>query len=112
MRIAIYPGSFDPVTLGHLDIIRRASGLFDRLIVAVMHNQNKKPMFSVEERMEMLRRTTAGLPNVEIESFGGLLADYARRKNACVLVKGSARSIGLRVRVPNGSGKPEIKRRS
>ena len=70
MRIAIYPGSFDPVTLGHLDIIRRASGLFDRLIVAVMHNQNKKPMFSVEERMEMLRRTTAGLPNVEIESFG------------------------------------------
>ena len=88
MRIAIYPGSFDPVTLGHLDIIRRASGLFDRLIVAVMHNQNKKPMFSVEERMEMLRRTTAGLPNVEIESFGGLLADYARRINACVLVKG------------------------
>ena len=88
MRIAIYPGSFDPVTLGHLDIIRRASGLFDRLIVAVMHNQNKKPMFSVEERMEMLRRTTAGLPNVEIESFGGLLADYARRKNACVRVKG------------------------
>ena len=56
MRIAIYPGSFDPVTLGHLDIIRRASGLFDRLIVAVMHNQNKKPMFSVEERMQMLRR--------------------------------------------------------
>ena len=88
MRIAIYPGSFDPVTLGHLDIIRRASGLFDRLIVAVMHNQNKKPMFSVEERMEMLRRTTDGLPNVEIESFGGLLADYAHSKNACVLVKG------------------------
>ena len=87
MRIAIYPGSFDPVTLGHLDIIRRASGLFDRLIVAVMHNQNKKPMFSVEERMEMLRRTTADLPNVEVESFDGLLADYARRKNACVLVK-------------------------
>ena len=79
MRIAIYPGSFDPVTLGHLDIIRRASGLFDRLIVAVMHNQNKKPMFSVEERMEMLRRTTADLPNVEIESFGGLLADYAKQ---------------------------------
>ena len=88
MRIAIYPGSFDPVTLGHLDIIRRASGLFDRLIVAVMHNQNKKPMFSVEERKEMLRLTTADLPNVEIESFGGLLADYAHSKNACVLVKG------------------------
>ncbi|MBD9068839.1 MAG: pantetheine-phosphate adenylyltransferase [Butyricicoccus sp.] len=88
MRIAIYPGSFDPVTLGHLDIIRRASGLFDRLTVAVMHNQNKKPMFSVEERKEMLRRTTADLPNVEIESFGGLLADYAHSQNACVLVKG------------------------
>ena len=88
LRIAIYPGSFDPVTLGHLDIIRRASGLCDRLIVAVMHNQNKKPMFSVEERMEMLRRTTADLPNVEIESVGGLLADYARRNIACVLVKG------------------------
>ena len=88
MRIAIYPGSFDPVTLGHLDIIRRASGLFDRLIVAVMHNQNKKPMFSVEERKEMLRRTTADLPNVEIESFGGLLADYAREKGAHILLKG------------------------
>ena len=88
MRLAIYPGSFDPVTLGHLDSIRRASGLFDRLIVAVMHTQNNKPMFSVEERLEMLRRTTADLPNVENESFGGLPADYARRKNACVLVKG------------------------
>ena len=74
--------------LSYLDIIRRASGLFDRLIVAVMHNQNKKPMFSVEERMEMLRRTTAGLPNVEIESFGGLLADYARGKGAHILLKG------------------------
>ena len=83
-----YPGSFDPVTLGYLDIIRRASIMFDRLIVAVMHNQNKKPMFSVEERKEMLRRTTADLPNVEIESFGGLLADYAHSQNACVLVKG------------------------
>ena len=68
MKTAIYPGSFDPVTLGHLDIIRRASLMFDRLIVAVMHNQNKKPMFSVEERVEFLRQTTADLPNVEIES--------------------------------------------
>lgn len=111
MRIAIYPGSFDPVTLGHLDIIRRASGLFDRLIVAVMHNQNKKPMFSVEERMEMLRRTTADLPNVEIElrrPAGGLRPQKKRLRAR----KGSARSIGLRVRVPNGSGKSEIKRRS
>ena len=88
MRTAIYPGSFDPVTLGHLDIIRRASVMFDRLIVAVMHNQNKQPMFSVEERMEFLRRTTEGLPNVEITSFGGLLADYARQQGACAVVKG------------------------
>lgn len=88
MRIAIYPGSFDPVTLGHLDIVRRASIVFDKLIVAVMHNQNKKPMFTVEERMEFLKRTTSDLPNVEIASFGGLLADYARQQGACAIVKG------------------------
>ena len=88
MKIAIYPGSFDPVTLGHLDIIRRASVMFDRLIVAVMHNQNKKPAFTAEERVEFLKRTTADLPNVEVESFGGLLADYARAKDAHILVKG------------------------
>ena len=86
MKIAIYPGSFDPVTLGHLDIIRRASVMFDRLIVAVMHNQNKKPAFTAEERVEFLKRTTADLPNVEVESFGGLLADYAKQKNACAIV--------------------------
>ena len=88
MKIAIYPGSFDPVTLGHLDIIRRASIMFDRLIVAVMHNQNKKPAFTAEERVEFLKRTTADLPNVEVESFDGLLADYAKQKNACAIVKG------------------------
>ena len=88
MKIAIYPGSFDPVTLGHLDIIRRASVMFDRLIVAVMHNQNKKPAFTAEERVEFLKRTTADLPNVEVESFDGLLADYARLKGAHIIVKG------------------------
>ncbi len=88
MRTAIYPGSFDPVTLGHLDIIRRASVMFDRLIVSVMHNQNKKPLFTVEERMAFLRRTTENLPNVEVASFDGLLADYARREGACAVVKG------------------------
>ena len=93
MKTAIYPGSFDPVTLGHLDIIRRASVMFDRLIVAVMHNQNKQPMFSVEERMDFLRRTTNGLPNVEITSFGGLLADYARQQGACAVVKGLCRIL-------------------
>lgn len=88
MRTAIYPGSFDPVTLGHLDIIKRAAGLFDKLIVAVMHNQNKIPMFTLEERKEMLKRIIKDLPNVEVESFGGLLADYAKTRNACVVVKG------------------------
>lgn len=88
MRIAIYPGSFDPVTLGHLDIIRRASAVFDRLIVAVMHNQNKTPMFSTEERMALLQRTTGGVKNVEITSFGGLLADYAAQQGACAIIKG------------------------
>ncbi|WP_283673709.1 pantetheine-phosphate adenylyltransferase [Butyricicoccus sp. Marseille-Q5471] len=88
MRIAIYPGSFDPVTLGHLDIIKRASAVFDKLIVAVMHNQNKVPMFDTEERMELLRRTINNLPNVEITSFGGLLADYARQQDACAIIKG------------------------
>ena len=88
MDTLLYAGSFDPVTRGHMDVIRRAAALCPELVVAVMHNQNKKPMFSVEERMEMLRRTTADLPNVEIESFGGLLADYAREKGAHILLKG------------------------
>ncbi len=88
MKIAIYPGSFDPVTLGHLDIINRASALFDKLIVVVMHNVSKKPIFSVEERKEFLRRTTKHLNGVEIDSFGGLLADYAAKQGACTIVKG------------------------
>ena len=88
MRIAIYPGSFDPPTLGHQDIIRRASVVFDRLIVAVMHNQNKTPMFTVEERMEFLERTTRDTHNVEITSFDGLLADFARQHSACTIIKG------------------------
>ncbi len=88
MKTAVCPGSFDPVTYGHLDIIRRAAGMFDRVIVAVMTNSSKQPMFTKEERVEFLRRATAGLDNVEIDSFDGLLADYARQKNAAVIVKG------------------------
>lgn len=88
MKIAVYPGSFDPVTLGHLDIIRRASALFDKLIVVVMHNVSKYPMFTAEERMHFLRRTTSGLPNVEIDGYSGLLADYAAKQGACTIVKG------------------------
>ena len=88
MKSAIYPGSFDPVTNGHLNIIRRAAGIFDRLTVCVMVNGAKHPMFSPEERVELLRRVTADLPNVEIEHSDELLADYARRKQCGVVVKG------------------------
>lgn len=88
MKIAIYPGSFDPVTRGHVDIIARASALFDRLIVVVMHNVAKKPMFTLEERMDFLRRTTSHLPNVEVDGYTGLLADYAAQHGACTIVKG------------------------
>ena len=88
MRIAIYPGSFDPVTSGHLNIIRRAANIFDKLIVCVMVNSGKKPMFSREERVELIRRVTSDIPNVEVDSSAELLAEYARRKGSCVIVKG------------------------
>ncbi len=88
MKVAICPGSFDPVTLGHLDIISRASGLFDKVIVAVLCNMDKNPSFTVQERIELLREVTAGYPNVEIDSFSGLLVDYAKEKGAVAVVKG------------------------
>lgn len=88
MKIAIYPGSFDPVTNGHLNIIRRASKIFDKLIVCVMVNAGKSPMFSLEERKEFLRRVTRDLGNVEVDFADELLADYARRRGGCVIVKG------------------------
>ncbi len=88
MKIAIYPGSFDPVTSGHLNIIRRAAAIFDRLIVCVMVNSGKSPMFSREERVELIRRVTEDIPNVEVDSSDELLAEYARRKGGCVIVKG------------------------
>ena len=86
--IAVYPGSFDPVTNGHLDLIERGSKIFSRLFVAVLRNQDKDPMFEIEERLEMLRQTTSAWPNVEVDSFHGLLADYARRKEARVILRG------------------------
>ena len=88
MKIAICPGSFDPVTHGHLDIIRRAACLFDKVIVLVMTNSSKQPLFTKEERMTFLRRSTTGLSNVEVDSYGGLLADYAKQHRATVIVKG------------------------
>ncbi|AEE91599.1 phosphopantetheine adenylyltransferase [Tepidanaerobacter acetatoxydans Re1] len=88
MNIGIYPGSFDPITYGHLDIIQRSSKLFDRLIVAVLSNPRKKPLFTVEERIEMIRDSVHDIPNVEIDSFSGLLVDFAKLKKARVIVKG------------------------
>ena len=88
MKIAIYPGSFDPVTSGHLNIIRRAAKIFDKLIVCVMVNSGKSPMFNQQERVDMIRRVTQDLDNVEVEFSTELLAEYARRKGSCVIVKG------------------------
>ncbi len=88
MRIAICPGSFDPVTNGHLNIIERSCKMFDKIIVLVLVNPNKKPMFTAEERVELLRRVTKHLDNVEVDSYSGLLAEYAKKTNACSLVKG------------------------
>lgn len=88
MTLAVCPGSFDPVTLGHIDVIKRASNLFDKVIVVVMHNSAKKYIFSVEERMDFLKRSTADLKNIEIDHYDGLLADYAAMKGATAVVKG------------------------
>ena len=88
MKIAIYPGSFDPVTSGHLNIIQRAANIFDKLIVCVMVNAGKNPMFSLDERVALIRRVTEDLPNVEVDCSNELLADYAKRRGSCVIVKG------------------------
>ena len=87
-RTVIYPGSFDPVTLGHLEVIRRASKLFDKVIVAVLINSSKTPAFSIEERMELLRDAAAGLDNVEVTGFEGLLAEFCRVRGVNAIVKG------------------------
>lgn len=87
-RIAVYPGSFDPVTYGHLDIIRRSAKQFDRLIVAVLNNTSKNPLFTVEERKELLAEVTKDIPNVEIDSFRDLLVRFMRSKEADVIIRG------------------------
>lgn len=88
MKTAIYPGSFDPVTLGHYDIIERSSKTFDKLIVGVLNNSAKSPLFSVEERVNMLKDVTSHFPNVEVQSFAGLLIDFVRSNDANVIVRG------------------------
>ena len=88
MKIAIYPGSFDPITLGHLDIIRRAAQCFDKVYVCVMVNCQKNPMFDPEKRVELIEKSVEGIDNVAVEMYSGLLAGYAREKGATILVKG------------------------
>lgn len=88
MKIAIVPGSFDPVTNGHLDIIKRTSDLFDTVYVSILSNSTKAPLFSVDERVELIKRATSDIKNVKVESFTGLLVDYARSRNAKFIVKG------------------------
>ncbi|MCW3489922.1 pantetheine-phosphate adenylyltransferase [Dethiobacter alkaliphilus] len=88
MTVAIYPGSFDPVTNGHRDIIERASRVFDKVVVSVLENPRKQPMFTIEERVEMLKMITNSYENVEVDSFQGLLIDYAKQKNSNIVVKG------------------------
>lgn len=87
-KIAICPGSFDPVTLGHIDIIKRAAKMFDKVIVAVLVNPSKQPSFSIRERIDLLKEATVDIPNLEIVSFDGLLATYAKEKKAVAVVKG------------------------
>ena len=88
MRIAVYPGSFDPVTLGHIDIISRSSILFDKLIVGVFNNSSKNPLFSAEERVNMIKDAIREYPNVEVQSFDGLLVDFAKMCHATAVVRG------------------------
>ncbi|OEF98549.1 pantetheine-phosphate adenylyltransferase [Desulfuribacillus alkaliarsenatis] len=88
MNIAVYPGSFDPVTYGHLDIIERGAKIFDKVVVAILENPNKNPLFSIDQRKQLLISATSNLSNVEIDSFHGLLADYMLHINARAIIKG------------------------
>ncbi len=88
MKVAVYPGSFDPITNGHLDIITRGAKTFDKVIVAVLVNVEKKGLFDIAERVELIKRVTKDIPNVEVDSFDGLLIEYMKKKNASVILKG------------------------
>ena len=88
MKVGIYPGSFDPITNGHIDIIKRASLITDKLIVAVLNNVEKKPLFSVEERVDMIKEIVKDMQNVEVDSFEGLTIDYCKKRNAKIMIRG------------------------
>ncbi|HXG38515.1 MAG TPA: pantetheine-phosphate adenylyltransferase [Bacteroidota bacterium] len=88
MKIAIYPGTFDPITNGHLDILERAVNLFDRVIITIARNSSKRPLFTEEERLELMREAVKAFPQVEVDAFDGLLVDYCRKKKAIAVVRG------------------------
>ena len=110
--MALYPGSFDPITNGHLDLIQRGSALFDKLIVSILRNEEKKVLFSVPDRIEMLNEVTSSLPNVQVGSFDGLLVDYAAECGASVILRGiravSDYEYELQMALMNRRLKPEI----
>jgi pantetheine-phosphate adenylyltransferase len=110
--VGIYPGSFDPITNGHLDLVERASRLVDRLVVAILRNERKQALFSVDERMHMLRNVLAGFPNVDVDCFEGLLVDYAAGRRARIIVRGiravSDYEYELQMALMNRRLRPEI----
>ena len=110
--VALYPGSFDPITNGHLDLIARGSRFFDKLIVAILRNEEKRALFSVDERIEMLREVVKGFPNVKVASFNGLLVDYAAQAGANVILRGiravSDYEYELQMALMNRRLRPEI----
>ena len=108
MKKAIYPGSFDPVTLGHLDIIKRSAALVDHLIVGVLNNSTKTPLFSVDERVNMLKEVTKDIPNVEILSFSGLLVDFAREHNVQAIIRGLRAVTDFEYELANRVAAPDI----
>ena len=110
--MAVYPGSFDPLTNGHVDIILRGARLFDRIIVAILRNAEKNPLFTLEERESMAREVFREYPNVEVEAFDGLLVDYAEQRQASVIVRGLRAGLGLRVRVADGADEPPPRART
>ena len=88
MRLAIYPGSFDPVTNGHIDILEKTCKLFDKIIIAVVHNVGKNALFSLNDRVNLIKESTCHIPNIEVESFSGLLVDYVKQKGAIAIIRG------------------------
>ncbi len=104
--LAVYPGSFDPLTNGHVDIISRGARLFDRIIVAILVNAEKAPLFTMAERVEIARTVFKDQPNVEVDTFDGLLVDYVERRKAQVIVRGPARRLRFRIRISDGADEP------